>query len=295
MVKCSARIDDIITAKKASDLIYNNKKLRAESLYDISLYYINKNSYDSARDYLFKVISETSNGFTDMAKAELADIDIKEEKYEDAVNRLMEIKSDTLQVRKTSQLIIAYFRSGNGKEAAVMTQKNINDLVKSPYGETVLKEDLIYQYNNKDLNEYNKYAQFLMRYPGNNPFINYHYAKLYYENSNYKTSYYFFYKLSDIESEYRDEANYYLGLISLLNNKDRNTALKYFKKISENNTGNKFTMQGKIELSILSSELGNIDVSKKVLFDIKNNSENRLLQIQAENLIEYFGYKSEAQ
>lgn len=292
MVKCSVKVDDIITAKKAADVIQIDKNILAEALYEISLYLIAKNNFESANDFLIRILNECpDSAYTENARLEISDINIKEEKFEDAIQSLNEIKNDKLQVRKNALLIISYFRSGKEKEALSLTKKYFNELIRSPYEEIVIKENILYYYKVKDIKEFNFYSQYLLKYPGNNLLINYLYGKLYFENYNYKTAYYYFYKLADLESEYRDEAIYYLGLISLVNNKDVNLALKYFKKISgDNNSGNKYAMQGKIDLSILAIETGNIALSKKVLLELSNNSENRLLQIQAENLIEYYGY-----
>ena len=156
----------------------------------------------------------------------------------------------------------------------------------------IIKENLYFYYKNNDVKKFKKFAKYLKKYHGNAILINYLYGKLYYNMNKYKTSYYYFHKIADIESEYRDEAIYTLGLISYLKNKNSKLALKYFKKLSEkNNTESQFAMRGKIDLSILSNEMGDIELSKRMLMDIINNSDNRLLRIQAENLIDYFGYK----
>jgi tetratricopeptide (TPR) repeat protein len=296
ILKSSIKVDDIITAKKAAELINNNKDLRAEGFYELGLLYINKNDYENANDYLSRIIIEIpSSELIDIAKVEIADIYIKKERYEEAVQKLLEIKIEKLQAKKCALLIVSYFRSGNEKEAITLTKKYLKDFIKSPYAETVLKENILYYYKIKNIIEFNSYSQFLNKYPGNNIFLNYLTAKLNFETMNYKTSYFYYYKLADIESEYKDEAIFYLGLISLLNNNDINLARKYFNKISGSSySKNIFAMQGKIDLSILSSETGNIELSKKALFDILDNSDSRILRIQAENLIEYFGYRNTA-
>ncbi len=293
--KSSAMVDDIPTAVKAAELIQRNKNIRAEAFYELSLYYVSNNNYENANEYLSRIFTECpSSDFIDKAKTETADIYIKEGKYEEAIQTLKDIKNEKVHLRKNSLLIISYFRINNGIEAALLTKNIIKELIGSPYEEIVIKENLIYHYKNKNINEFNKYTQYLKKYPGNNLFVNYLYGKLNFESYNYKTSYYYFYKLANSESEYQDEAIYYLGLISLLNNKDSALALKYFQKLSENsNPDNKFASLGKINLSILSNETGNKELSKKLLYDINDNINNRLLKIQAENLIEYFGYKSE--
>lgn len=293
MVKCSLKVDDTITALKASDLIKKNENALAEAFYELGMYFMHNNDYETAVGYFTRIIAGfPSSGLIDPAKLELADIYIKDEKHDSAIQILKEIKSKTLQLRKNALLIVACFRIGNDKEAVTLTNKYFNALRKSPYGEIVIKENIFYYYNNKNIKQFNKYTQHLKKYPGNNVFINYHSARLNFETSNYKTSYFYYYKLAELESEYNEEALFYLGLISLLNNNDKNLAQKYFSKISSsNNSGSKFAMQGKIDLSILSSETGNITASREALYDIMDNSDSRLLRIQAENLIEYFGYK----
>ncbi len=293
LLKSSIKVEDVLTAKKSAELINNNKNLRTEGFYEIALYYLTKNDHESAYDYLVRIISERSSSeLTEVAKADIADINIKNERYEEAIIELKEIKNEKLQARKNALLIVSFFRSGKEKEAIASTNKYLKEFRKSPFTERVIKENLMYYYKIKKIAEFNKYSQYLKSYPGNTIYINYLTAKINFEISNYKTSYFYYYKLAEIESEYKSEAIFYLGLISLLNNNDINLAKKYFNKICENGSpDDKFAMQGKIDLSIISSESGNIEQSKKALFDIIDKSDSRILRIQAENLIEYFGYK----
>ncbi|MFH0976758.1 MAG: tetratricopeptide repeat protein [Spirochaetota bacterium] len=293
IVKCSLRFDDILNAKKAADLIQKNINMHAEALYELSVYFVKKNDSENALVYLKRILAESpSSAYADTAKTEIAEINIKEEKYESAIQTLKEIKNEELQVRKNALLIVAYFRYGNEKEAIALTKKFLNIAAKAAYKEMVIKENFLYYFKIKDINLFNEYGGYLQSYPGNNLLINCMFARLNYNTNNYKTSYYYYYKLADVESEYKFEAIYYLGLISLLNNKDQNLAFKYFKRIADSsNPENKFSIHGKFDLAILSSELGNVALSKKLLSDIINSSDNRLLKIQAENLVEYFGYK----
>jgi tetratricopeptide (TPR) repeat protein len=292
LIKSSIKVEDILTAKKAAEIINNNKDLRAEGFYEIALYFMNKNDHDDANDYLTRIIIEIpSSELNDFSKAEIADIFIKKERYEEAIQKLKEIKVEKLQARKNALLITAFFRSENEKEAIILTNKFLKEFIKSQYSESVIKENLIYYYKIKNINEFNVYSQYLSKYPGNNIYLNYLTAKINFELSIYKTAYFYYYKLADVESEYKNEAVFYLGLISLLNNNDINMAQKYFNRISgSGNSQDKFAMLGKIDLSILSSESGNVELSKKALFDIMDKSDSRILRIQAENLIEYFGY-----
>ncbi len=296
MVKISIKTDDIVTAKIAADLIKTDKKLYAEALYDLSQYYISKKDNYNSYDYLARIIKTApSSELAECAKADTAELLIKEEKYEEAVGILKEIKSEKIQLRKNSLLIISLFRLGNGKEASALTKKYFTGILKSSYSESIIRENLIYYYSIKDQIQFRQFASYLRKYPGNTALINYYNGKLAFEQKNYKSSYYYFYKVSGDESEYKYEAVYYLGLINLLQNKNTDLALRYFKKLSEeNNYENKYAVKAKIDLAILSNETGDIELSKKVLMDILKNSTNQLFQIQAENLIEYFGYNKTA-
>ncbi|MBN2040418.1 MAG: tetratricopeptide repeat protein [Spirochaetes bacterium] len=292
--KSSLQINDITTAVRAADLIKGNNGFYTEALYDLSLYYIQNKDYHNAYYYLSTIINDyPSSAFVDSAKIETAELNIKEEKYEEALANLKDIKNKNLQPRKDALLILIHFRTGNDKDAVSMTDKSLKKIRTSEYAEAVIKENLLFYYRNNDIPNFNKFAGYLKNYYGNTVFLNYMYGKLYFNTNKYKTSYYYFRKIADIESKYRDEAVYTLGLISLLKNKNSRLAFQYFRELSEkNDTDSKFAMMGKIDLSILSNEMGDIELSRKMLMDIINKSENRLLRIQAENLADYFGYKT---
>ncbi len=235
---------------------------------------------------------DPDSNFAENSRTDIAGLYIEEEKFSEAVELLDQVRSSRLEITKNSLLTIAYFRSGKDNDAIALTKKYLDRLPVSPISEKVIKENLLYYYRKNDEKNFNQYVGLLDKYSGNTTLINYLSGKLYFQNKKYNTAYKFFFRLIDSENEYKPEAIYLLGTINLLKNKNLVMAISYFKRLEdEKNPDNEFALKGKINLAILFNERKETELSKKILFDIINKSENRLFKIQAENLVEHFGYK----
>lgn len=291
--KCAIEIGDLASALAVPPLLLNKgQELYASSLYAIGMHFKLKKQNDAASDYFLKILAECSgSSYADSARLEMAEINIKNRKFADAIEKLTKIKDIKELDRKNALLIISYFRLGKIKEAIELTQANIKKLLNLPYGEIVVKENLFYYYLNNDLDKFKVYSEYLRKYSGNDPLLSYLSAKLNFEQEQYNNAYYFFYKLVQLESEYKEEALFHLGIISLFKQKNKKLAVSYFQKLAEiNNSDNVYVMKAKLNLSILLNESGNIDKSNDVLNDIIIGPENLLIKIQAGNLWNYYGY-----
>jgi tetratricopeptide (TPR) repeat protein len=293
MVMNSAlEVGDIWTAQAAPARLVNDHELYGESLYLLGMYYLREGQHEAAFDFFAKASREASGStFAERAKIEIAEIHVKEKRYSEAVEVLGGISDPALDDRKTALLIISWFGTGKTREAVELTNRSIGRLMNIPLGEAVVMENLLHYYRLKDLEKFNLYAGYLNRYTGNGPVINHLAGKLHFEIGHYGTAYYYFYKLSQAESEYREEAYYLMGTISLVEQKNRNLAAGYYKKLSEiGRRDNPFVLRAKLNLSILLNEAGDVDSSKKVLTDLLAGSEGVAVKAQAENLWRHFGY-----
>jgi tetratricopeptide (TPR) repeat protein len=291
LARCALEIGDIWTAQAVPALLANDKERYGESLFILGQYHAPDNQ-QAAMDFFTKVITDCpDSGFADPARMELSELFVKNRRFAEAVANLDEIKDEKLLDRRNALLIISFFRTGKIQRAIELTRKNIPKLLGLPHGEAVVKENLFYYFLNRDVENFTLYSGYMGRYPGTGALVNYLSGKLYFEVGRYSTSYYYFYKLTHAESEYKDEALYNLAVISLYDQKNRNLAIAYFKKLAESaDTGNAVVLKAKMNLAILLNEKGDIPASRNTLKEISEGPENVVIKTQAENLWNYFGY-----
>ncbi|MCP4129827.1 MAG: tetratricopeptide repeat protein [bacterium] len=294
-IKSAIHVGDIHSAKETVKYLEKNKNIYAESLYDMGLFYFNKEKVDDAMGFFSRIIIECpSSGFVGAAKAELSRIYIKQERYKDALARLLEIKDKNLADRKISMLINVYFTMGDSKKAIAMTRKHLKALLKGKYGEDIVKRNIEYFYKKKNLKEFNRFVRYLGRYKGNAAYINYMTGQFYYEKKYYQKSYYYFYKLSLLESEYKEESLYSLGSIALFVHRNKRLAVKYFTKLAEqDNKTSLYRWRAALNLAIIMNEMNNKNLSRYYLLEVMNSSLRGNYRAQALNLFERYGYKKE--
>jgi len=290
--RCSLQLGDITTARMTAEMLQDDKNLYAEALYYLGEHYLQKNDFDTAKTYLLDVILKCPDSeFVDNAKTSMAELHIKRGSYRDAIQKLMQIKKPDLEDRKNALLIVSYFKTGRWKEAVELTERNLKRLIDSPYGELAFKETLYYYYQEADRKNFKRYSRYLLKYSGNGNYVNFLSGMLYLRLGSYNSAYYFLYRTGQTDSEYRDEALYYLGMISYLQHKNMRLAKNHFNKLIQAGTdNNEFSLRAKIALSIMYKEEGEVELSKRYLSEIINSTDNKLLFIQAKNLFESFGY-----
>lgn len=288
--KIALKLGNLKTAKDASILLQENKEFYADSLYSFGLYYLEKEEFDDAMGYFSRILIECpTTEFVDLAKIEISEIFIIKKRYSDAIQTLNEIGSSKILHRKNAMLITVYFKTKNYQTAISLSNKYIKQLIDKPFGKTAVEENLLYYYNTKKTKKFKEYSKYYKKYEQNNFLVNYLSGKLYFELNTFKSSYYYFYKLANAKCKYTGEALYYLGVISLFQQKNKRRSMDFFKKmLKETSSPNKLIMKGKMNLSILLAEKGDINESKKILMEMLNNSENSLSKALANNLLEYF-------
>ncbi len=292
LARSALRVGDIWTAQAVPSRLVKGSEPYAESLYRLGEYYNGEGREEVAFDYFAKVIAECPESvYTDDARMEMAEIHGKNRRYGEALMLLDEIKSEKHADRRMILRIIAMFRTGKIEKAVEMTSSGIKDIQRHPAGETVVKEALFYYYLKGDLKNFALYSSYLTKYSGNDPLLNYLSGKLYFERQQYAASIYFFGRLAATESEYREEALFYLGIISLHYQKNARIAAGHFQRLIETaDPGNSFAMKARINLALLMSEAANRAKAEELLEEIESGPENVVIKAQAENLIEYFNF-----
>ena len=170
-----------------------------------------------------------------------------------------------------------------------LTKINLNRLLKSEFGEPVLKINIEYYYYNENLRLFNRYINYLSKYKGNKQYIDYMSGKMYYKKKLFRKSYYNFYRLSSKNNEYYIESLFMLGKINMLKFRNRNNAVKYFKKLMiTNDKKNIYYNSAKINLAILLYENNKSKESIAYLKDVIKTHKRGNFKVQAENLLEYF-------
>ncbi len=293
LAKSALKAGDIWTAQAVPALLPGGSELYAESLSIIGSYYISEKKDDVAFDYFAKLIADCPNSvFTDDARIEMAEIHGKNRRYGEALTLLDGIKSDKHADRKMIIRIVALFRTGKIEKAIELTSSGIRNILRYPAGETVVKEALFYYYLKGDLKNFIVYSSHLTKYSGNDPLLNYLSGKIYFEQQQYEKSSYFFSRLAVMETDYREEALFFLGIISLHHHKNARIAAGHFQRlIDTSDSENQFAMRARINLALLMSEGANREKAEELLKEIQSGPENVVMKTQAGNLAEHLNFQ----
>ena len=158
----------------------------------------------------------------------------------------------------------------------------------------MVRENLRYYYRQGDTNQFKTYAALLNRYPGNANLVNFLRGKLNLDKGQFNAAYYYFYKSSQTENDYREESLYHLGMISMIHQKNNKLAIAYFTRLAAGDQADSiYIARAKINLSILYNETGNTEKSLSNLKEIHKGVSGAAIKIQAENLMRYFGDEAE--
>ncbi len=284
---------DLEIASRAVQVLSSNRELYSRALYHFGTYYLSHREYGRASGFFSRIVLECPHtGSEEPAKIKLARIYIINKRYDDAIKRLLDVRRREYRDQKNSLLIISYIKNDQLKEALAVERRERGKLLKSEYGESTISAFVDYFYEKGDINQFNWYSAYLKRYRGNESKINYMSAQLYYRSRNFKRAFYFYYKLSLSENIYRNESFYHLGRISLFENRNRNSAKKYFKKLLDNSRGKTdLYFDTLINMAIISNEEKRTDESKRYLDEVLLNEKNIITYNRAVNLYASFGYK----
>ncbi|PKL40886.1 MAG: hypothetical protein CVV44_04570 [Spirochaetae bacterium HGW-Spirochaetae-1] len=289
--KSAVHSGDIQTALKAMELFSNEKEYTAEANYDIGDYYAKNGDIEEAMSRYSLIIREyPDTKYVDFAKIGYAEIYLSRNKYAEVISTLQEIKNNELRNRKNALLILCYFSMEEWSNAVNITNKEIQRLLGSPYGESIIRANLKYFYMIKNVAQFQRFAGYLSKFPGNEVYLNYMYGKIYYDIKSYKNAYYYLYKISLNENDYMDETLFILGEISLYIYKNKSQALKYFEKIIDVNKDSEFGYRARLKLSLLYNEDGQQERTRDILLEILKSPRKKTYNIQAMNIYEYLGF-----
>lgn len=290
LARGALEVGDIWTAQAIPALLPAGSDAYAEALYILGMHYVAEGREDIAFDYFTKLVVECSDSrIVDDARIEMAEIHENGRRYGDVLTLLDQIQTPKHADRIMILRITALFRTGKIERAIEMTNSGIRTILRYPAGEMVVKEALFYYYLKGDLKNFVTYSSHLRKYSGNDPLLNYLSGKIFFEQQQYTQSSHFFGRLAAGENDYREEALYFLGIISLHQQKNPRIAAGHFQRLIDTaEPDNPFALKAKINLALLMNESANSAKAEELLREIETGPENAVIKIQAENLIEHY-------
>ncbi len=295
MVDISLLAKDVEGARRAFGRLMRNPVMYADAMFRLGMFFKENNDLQQAKE----LFSELAQRFPDAekvpdARLELADIKIREGDYNGARSELDSVTDAVHGDRKNALLSVAYFKGGNPDLGVKATEKNMESLKKSPFGEMAFQESMVHYYKKGDREGFKKYSELLKKYPGNGNLVGYYTGKLELDSGSYGNAYYSFYKLSSFNNEYRQEALFHLGIISLYKQENREKAMFYFTRLSKDAGGeNIFAQKSKLLLSVDAYARGDRDAAKSYLTGIIGSATSRETLDRAMNLFEEYGFYGE--
>jgi tetratricopeptide (TPR) repeat protein len=294
-LKCALRVGDYRSAIEANDFLESDRNIHAESLYLIGEHLLRKEKKEEADLFFTKIINECpGTRYVGNAKLSLSEMYIMNKKFQDALHYISDVDAAAdrdLQNRKNSLLIRCHFEMGMTDKAVAYAEEHLSELLGSEHGEQVMKSMLWHYYKKKDLQQFDRYAKFLRRYPGNEPLVTCLSGRINLQAGNYRAAYNYFLVLSQLKSIYINEAWYHLGMHALLASANPMGALGYFKRITDAEDGNTTLMRkALVQSAIIYHEMKNNEKTKECLEKVLATARQGLAVMQARNLYEEFGY-----
>lgn len=296
-IRCALNAGDYRSAIEANEYLAKDKNMYAVSLYTIGDYLLRNENKESAELYFMKIISECpGTPYVDNAKVSLGEMSIMERKYPEAVKLLSEVGSaaeKTVQTRKISLLIRCYFEMDMPDKAVSLAEGNLQELAGSEFGGMPLLYLMRYYYKKKDLPQFERYAKLIVKYPGNEPEIEYLSGKIYFQSGNYTMSYNYFTSLLRRKGRHADEACYAVGLYNMLVARNTAAAMTYFKRLIDMEDADEhLKRKALIQCAILYREMNNMEQVQECLKKVLAVPHRGLAYIQAINLYDAFGLGS---
>ncbi|MBN2160045.1 MAG: tetratricopeptide repeat protein [Spirochaetes bacterium] len=294
-IRSALHVGDYRSAMEANDFLESDKEVYSESLYIIGDYLFRNDKRDESELYFRKIINECpGTRFVERAMLSLGEANMLNGEYQEAVNLLSEVASKDdrdAQQRKASLLTRCYFDMNMPDKAVAYAEENLSELLSSEYGGPVMRRMLEHYYEKKDLQQFDRYAKFLGKYPGNENLINYLSGKIYFETGNYYRAYGHFYALTASVNSYFDESLYHIGLHMFLVARNAAGAVAVFNRLIEMPDANEsLKMKARLHLALIYREMNNDEKAKEFLNQILSSSQRGLVYLQAYNLYEEFGY-----
>ncbi len=290
-IKTALAVGDIVDAVDTLKNMDNNSDEYIEASYLIGEYYNDKGMNEKSTKYYNSIVSENKDSeFTARAQSRLAEIYIKIGRFNDALSIADSISSDGGEnIKKALKILIFFNQEKNDAAASLVETCSFSG--SSELNEQILRETVEYYYEKRDTRKMLIYGRKLRRYREQIPYIEYLTGNLYYQDKYFQKSYYNFYRLSQMDSKYQDEAFFMLGKISLFVHLNKLRAIQYFARLVRDESVNKrLRMQSKIYLAIILHDLYRKKDSKKILKEVLNSDVRGTLRSQASNLYEHYGY-----
>jgi TolA-binding protein len=296
MVKLSLASKEVEKARNAAHRLERNPERFADALFDLGMFFRERKDADQARIYFTDVVQKCPESpRVPSARLEIAEMLLDGSEYAAAAGELEAVKEEDLEERKSSLLVSALFGAGRVDDATGLTEKMLPRLQKSPFGERAFRENLVHYYGKPDQENFKRFAGYLKKYPGTGNLVAYYSGRLDYDTGGYNSAYYSFYKLSSFANEYRTEALYRLGLISLYKQENRARAMTYFSRLAkEGAEGDIYPQKAKIILAIDAHQQGDEESARRHLAELMGTAGGRAILDQSMNLFEHFGFYKKA-
>jgi len=291
-VDSTIRTGDVINAESLIMNLKGRGLIYGRTLELLGQHYKNDSNHKKAEDIFHQILaSEASEEIKSRSRIALAVILRDGSNFTQSDFYLNQIESASFIPDRDSLRIVNLFLSGNDKAGAEMTTPRIRQVQRSSFSEDVFKLNLLYYYNLKNTGQFNTYASLLEKNRDNTELVEYLSGKLAFDTGNFNKSFAHFNKLSAYENAYKTESNYYLGMISLLFYKNRNSAVRFFTRATDDqNPRNEFVLKSKINLAVIYNENKNIALSRQFLNEVIDESTRGRYKIEAENLWQYYKY-----
>lgn len=286
-LQSAVAVGDVQLAQNNINRLAADAVARSEVLYSIGSYYKHNTDTANAAKYYQVVIdeyNETPKG--DYAKYDYAEILFARGDTTDAILNLKSIKNKALNNNKNILLILCYFKSGDESDAVKLTNNVINLLSKHEYGEQVIRLNLLYYYNQKNTQQFKRFAYYLQTwFKDTLPYVNYICGKYYFEIKDYASSFGYFSKIADSEHEHQTETLFYLAEINLLFYKKPQAALTYYNRVIENDKNSDYGYKSRLQAALILRENAKYEEAALLLRSIiDEKTAQKTYVIQAENI-----------
>lgn len=292
-VRCALEVGDYRSAMEANEFLESDRTSFSESLFLIGDYLLRNGKQDEAGLYFTKVINECpGTAYVDHAKLSIGEMMIAAKEHQDAVLLISEVADSAdqeKQSRKYSLLIRSYFEKGEDEKAAALCEQHLSGLASSHYGESVFRLMVEHYYRKNDLQLFEKYSAYLIRYQGNEQLLNYLSGKIYLRAGNFYRAYNYYFALAKTKSGHADEAYYFLGLYNMLVVKSATNAIHYYTRVIDLPEGDAaIKAKARIDLSLIYREMNNPERANEYLKQVLSATQRGLQFMQATNLQEAF-------
>jgi tetratricopeptide (TPR) repeat protein len=282
-------VGDIGTAQEIIKGIGHESGHYKESMFLIAQHYRKAGDTQLAGEKYMQILAGNGQGLlADQVRLDLADLRIQEKRFPDAMELLSRVKDKSLSGSKNALISLLYFKSGDQGRGAAATQANLYQILGSPQGEEVVKQNILHYYTLHNTQKFLQYTEYLRQYRGSADFVNCISGRYYFDIRSFQNSIANFNRLTAAEGQYQAEANYMMGKMHLLLYKNVPLSLKYFQRACETAGSDAiYKWKSKINIAIIYHEMKDRERALETLKEIIDGVEGGAVASQARNLTEY--------